>query len=456
MAITITKNPSSPNLANNTVVYAVTSTKDAEPQFRYVLDINDRNGNLLQRIKQQPNQEYGVGIFDIGQILTTYLGPTDEVWKSTTDNTPNINAFCADQFLIRFGEEYATSATSSTNIYVGGAAEQIGTPSISSSYYDYYIDGVVNVNGDKIDYNWNSSSKYDVESTDGTTTFNHQNGLTEFNTSSVRLEDYHTISILNGNVEGVYSASVDNTLAQDIYAILVKEYDSSNSLLATNTYYNLSGPRSITTELWDDVYEDQTYRTQLLHWPVGPANINAGANPLNSNTAYYVVSFHNQTLDPAVNDNGIYGEYRFNITDKNCGYDGVRFAWKNEYGVWDYFNFGLAESTESSIEREQFEQVFVDYGALVPTADPTRRGFQQFQNRVNKTRTAQSDYLTQSEADNIRELFFSTNVYVQDGDDFYPVVIENASVTEKTNPRSQKLFTYQVTYRYANDQRPRV
>ena len=103
MAITITKNQTSPNLANNTVVYAVTSTKDGEPQFRFVLDINDRDGNLLQRIKQQPNVDNNTGIFDIGNILTTYLGPTDNAWKTVTDNTPAENFFCADQFKIFFG-----------------------------------------------------------------------------------------------------------------------------------------------------------------------------------------------------------------------------------------------------------------------------------------------------------------------------------------------------------------
>ena len=117
----------------------------------------------------------------------------------------------------------------------------------------------------------------------------------------------------------------------------------------------------------------------------------------------------------------------------------------------------LAESTTSGIEREQYKQTFVDYSATnTVTYDKERRGESQFQNRVTKRRTANTDYLSQTDADNLRELFFSTNVYIQDGTEFLPVVIENASVTEKTNPRSQKLFTYTVEYRYANDERARV
>jgi hypothetical protein len=127
MAITITKNPTSPNLANNTIVYAVTSNKDAEPQFKFVLDINDENGNLLQRLKQQPNVQ-GTGIFNIGQIITNYLGPTDNVWKiaNVTNNTA-----CGKDFLIRFGEEYATTATSSTFITTGVGSPSVGTPAAS-------------------------------------------------------------------------------------------------------------------------------------------------------------------------------------------------------------------------------------------------------------------------------------------------------------------------------------
>jgi len=169
------------------------------------------------------------------------------------------------------------------------------------------------------------------------------------------------------------------------------------------------------------------------------------------------MTFYAQATDTFSNLDGVWGEYRFDIDNKNCGYDGVRFAWKNEYGVWDYFNMGLAESTTSTIERESYEQSFVDYSATnTVTYSKDRRGQSQFQNRINKVRTAQSDYLNQTDADNLRELFFSTNVYVQDGTEFLPVVIENASVREKTNPRSQKLFTYTVNYRYANEERPRV
>ena len=452
MAITIIQNSTSPGIGNGHLIHAVTSNSSSNEQFRFVVDIRDNNNELLQAIKQQPNPNQ-TGVFDLGNIIPTYLGPTDEVWKiaNVTNNTA-----CGKDFRIRFGEEYATSSTGSTEIYPGDS-DTPGNPNVSGSFYTFLLDGHINSN-DMTAFNWPSSSKYDEEDTYGTTTFTHQNGLTSFNTSSVRTGDYHTISILNGNLSGVTGSAVDSGFAQDIYAVIYRQYDATGSLLDTDTLYSTNiGLRTTSTELWDDVYLDQDETTRLIHFPAGPQNIeDAGVPILADDTGYYTMTFYSQTPEPGVNLNGVFGEYRFEIDNRNCGYDGVRFAWKNEYGVWDYFNMSLAESTTSGIEREQFEQTFVDYSSQgVVTYDTGRRGFSQFQNRVNKTRTANSDYLSQTDADNLRELFFSTNVYVQEGTEFLPVVIENANVTEKINPRSQKLFTYTVEYRYANDQRAR-
>jgi hypothetical protein len=452
MAITIRQNADTPNLGNNRLVYAITSNSSSNAQYRYVLDILDKDDNLLQRIKQQPNPN-DTGIFDIGQIVTNYLGPTDEVW---TTFVPEANTNVGKDLKIRFGEEWASSPTSSAILYVG-SEDIAGAPSVSSSVYNFIIDGVQDPNTPGFDWDW--ASKYDEESTDGLTTFTHQNGLTAFDTSKVRRGDYQTISFLRGNARGTGSAAVDNGYAQDVYAATYRQYSSDGTLLDTDTLIDtFSGLRTLSTQLWDDVYTSQDENTRLVHWPVGPQNIeDAGVAILCPDCEYYTVTFYNQTQEPGINTNGVWGEYTFTLCPAACDFPGTRFAWKNEYGVWDYFNFNLADSTTSNVQRESYEQNFVNYsGTNTAPYSAQRRGITQFQNKISQAKTAESDYLTQTEADNLRELFYSTNVYVQDGSTFYPVVIENASVTEKTNPRSQKLFRYTVNYRYANQPQARV
>ncbi len=451
MAITLSQTATSPNMTNNTLVHNVLSNKITQPQFQYVCDIKiSGSGALVQRLKQQPNPG-GYGVFDIGMILNYQVGPTDKIWD-TPANSPVGNTNCGEDFIVLFGEEYGASVSSSVTLYTG-VLNNTGNPSVTGSNYLFGIDGVVDAN-EKQNWNWPSQSKYDEELTDDIT-FNHQNGLTDQDQSNVRLGDYHTISFLVGNLDGQFPKTGS---AQDVAFAEFKQYNSAGTLLQTDLEENLTLRSNMLTQMWSNVYTSQSAYSRLVHFGVGPQNIRDGSIAIDPSTDYYVVTFHNQATDGAENQEGVWGTYRYDIVDKNCGYDGVRFAWKNKYGVWDYFNFGLAESATSDISRQEYTQTFVPFsntGATVPYSKE-RRGKKQFVNLINKRRTAESDYLTQTQADNITEMFYSTDVYVQDGSDFLPVTITNASVTEKVNPRSQKLFTYRVEYQYASDLRNRL
>ena len=452
MAINIQQQPTSPNMVNNNLVYTCTSTQVTQPQFQFVVDIKDESGTLIQRVKQQPNPN-ARGVFDLGQLLPPQLGPTDEVWNITevTANTAS-----GGDFNIYFGEEYGTSPSSSVILYNGINTTPNQSPAKSGSDYYFLVDGFANPN-DLVDWNWNSGSKYEYEDPNDDVTFTYQVGLTNFDTSSVKEGDYHTISFLRGNLSGDATPFINE--AQDIFSATYKQYDATGSLLDTDIIYDTTtGLRASTSEFWYDVYTSQSESTRLVHWPAGPQNIEDAGIPILADTAYYTITFNPQATDSFPNENGVWGEYRFNIDNSNCAYPGVRFAWKNEYGVWDYFNFSLAESTTGNVEREQYEQTFVDFSTSTNSVvyDKQRRGKNNYYNKITKQRTANTDYLTQVNADNLRELFFSTDVYVQESSGVYlPVVINTASVTEKTNPRSQKLFRYEIQYQYANDERSR-
>lgn len=455
MAITINQNPTSPNLSNGNLVFAVNSTQIAQPQFQYVCDVlYSPGGALIQRIKQQPNPT-GYGVFDLSMIITSTLGPTDKVWTITAAEG-NSERGSLDSYEVKFGEEYGTSVSSSVILYNGRGGA--GSPSVSGSVRYNMLDGTLNPN-DKVNWNWASGSKLDEHNINDDT-FNFQYGLTDFPaTQSIRSTDYHTLSLLNGNLQPIDSP----TVAQDVYVMEVVEYNSAGAALASASYYNNEtdgngGPRNNAAQVWADVYASQNADTRLIHFPAGPQNFAGAGNTLNANTAYYVCTFYEQATDGFRNDNGIWGTYRFNLTTRNCGYDGVRFAWKNKYGVWDYYTMGLAETSNSSIERKNYKQTFVNFSstsASVPY-DKTRRGENNYMNKIVRNKTAESDWLTQTYADLLTELFYSTNVYIQDGTQMLPVVIKNASIEEKTNPRTQKLFKYTVEYALANDIQARL
>lgn len=448
MAITIEQSPTTPNMANASLIYQVSSNQTTQPQFQYVLDIQNASRTVLQRIKQQPNPS-SVGVFDVGSILTNYVG-IDEVWKTAEFAT---SSFSSKQFWVAFGEEYGTSVSSSVILYNGSGVA--GAPAKSGSVALTAINGLVEPNAGY----WNfPSQSYYIDTTVSTAgTFNYQHALTNAPiTQSIQDGEYATISLINGNFSG------STTAAQDIYLVDIRVYNATGSEIdqfdLTNITSNGGGPRTNISTLWSAVAGSQTAGTRLLTVGVGPQNLSNGGNSLPSDWAYYTATAYGQLSASTVNPSGSYASLKFVKNSPECISDGVRFTWKNEFGVWDYYTARLAVNSSVQIERNSYQQSQVNFSNASGTLpyNISRRGTEQFSNKLNQSFNVTTDILNQEEADWLRELFFSTQVFVQEGTNFVPVVISNAEVVEKTNPRSQKIFQYAFDYQYANQLRARV
>ena len=107
--------------------------------------------------------------------------------------------------------------------------------------------------------------------------------------------------------------------------------------------------------------------------------------------------------------------------------------------------------------RSEYTQTFVDYSTTFGgvTYNASRRGAKVFNQDYSQNRVAESGYLTQEEADWLRQLVESPEVFIQSGTTFLPVVITNSDFTFKTNPRAQKLYRLTLSYKMANQKRSR-
>lgn len=455
MSIYIQSQPTSPNMANNDLLFVVTSSLYTQPQYQYVMDIYLSGSDyIIQRVKQQPNPS-GYGVFNVGQLITANLS-SDNVWKTAGYST---SSQCNKDFVIKFGEQIASSSFDTPVIYNGVNVPPVaGSPAKTGSAWYTFTDGLVDY-PNAVNFNFNSGSYYTANSASQYITFNYQHALTNApSTQSIQEGEYHTLSFYNGNM--------DNTAinAQDIFYCQITWYNSAGSVLQNdelhNTTLNGGAPRTNTSDLWGDVgvYDAQYSGSRLIHFGGGVQNLADIGYTAPSGWDYYTLVFTGQGDDGLENNDGVWGNYKFTKSTGECAYNGVRFTWKNEFGVWDYYTFTLADGASNNIERTNYEHVFVPYNTSNPSIsyDTSRRGTTPLVNKVKRVQTANSAYLTQAEADWLRELFFSTNVFIQVGSDFYPVTITDASVTEKTNPRTQKVFQYQITFEYANQLRQRM
>lgn len=453
MAILIQQSPTTPNMANNTLVYSVTSSQVTQPQFQYVADLTySGSSTVLQRIKQQANPN-ARGVFDFGSIITNYLSE-DNLWKTSKFA---ITTGSAKRFNVRFGEQYGTSLSSSVTLYNGNGSA--GSPAVSASDYVYIVNGLVEPNN-KINWNFASSSYYQnvITPTLGADVIQAEYALTNAPTiKSIQSDEYETISLINGNFND------SSTIAQDIYALYVQQYNSAGVQISSSTTYNITGnggaPRTSIAQLWSGsgVYNGQSQGSQLITIGVGVANLLDAGTPISGACSYYTTKLVLQNSASAISSTNYFSSRRYNVESPQCGYDGVRFAWKNEFGVWDYFTFTLQNDKSYMVERSSYEQSFVPFGENTPVSySKQRRGTTNYYNKPTQTQVATSDWLTQETADWLKELFFSANVFYQSGTTFYPAVISSANMVEKTNPRSQKLFQYTIEFQVANQINPRV
>jgi len=456
MAITIQQQPTSPGMANSDYLFAVTSNSSSQPQYQFICDVYiSGSGTYVQRIKQQPNPS-GTGVFNLGQIVHTYL-ESDNTWKTTRFvGATNV----AKRFVVKFGEEYGTSLSSSINTYDGITNATTGIPAKTGSAYYYVANGLVEPY-DAVNWNFPSASYYDAIATPNATSFNYQNTLSNApTTQSIQAGEYATISLINGNFDG------STTLAQDIYGVIYRGYDSNGTVVFSTTRRNSTnltggvGPRTASSQDWSVAVANQTSSyTQLVTIGVGPQNLVDAGIGFDSTVVYYEIIVGPQATSggTTINETGSFANLRFNVEGPQCGYDGVRFAWKNEFGVWDYYTFTLQSDSAFAIQRQAYDQSFVNYSTTSTTVsyDKQRRGTKQFYNALDQTRTANSNWLTQAEADWLRELFFSADVYQQVGSDFFPIAITSANLVERTNPRTQRTFQYQIEFKPANQLRPR-
>lgn len=190
MAITITQKPTSPNAAYTRLVYVVSgSTNTSQPQYQYVMDVYESGStSLIKRTKQTINPA-GVAVFDPSRILQGELSE-DQSWKISSLQAFNSSS---KTFTVKFGEQYATSISSSVTVY----------PDLVENDIEVFR-GVVDPNDGY--YNWPSSSKAVLSNMPAT--------------MSMQSSDHGTIGVYNNSVQYVRQ----------------KTYNANNTLLSTINY----------------------------------------------------------------------------------------------------------------------------------------------------------------------------------------------------------------------------
>ena len=294
-------------------------------------------------------------------------------------------------FDLRFGEEYAPSISGSITLYTG-----------STSNYLQVFPGTVYKN----------------------------EGSYNFNTTAITTAS----NILSNTPEAVINPEVEEYVfvgADDYHTITVLDADASIGI----NLYDTTG-----TFVSQSVVSADAFGTI----GIGPANLtwNVDFTQMSRITVSSLGTPNYSIWLPG------YDKYP-------CSEEYTRFAFINEYGFWDYYNVYNPLRSSNQVDRSLYDKTFVRYEDSISGYNISNRGTTQYRTEYNKSYIITTDYITKQISDWLTELFESPEVFIQTGDNFIPINITNTNIRWNMNTSREKLFQYDIEFKYANQPQSR-
>jgi hypothetical protein len=217
-----------------------------------------------------------------------------------------------------------------------------------------------------------------------------------------------------------------------------------------NTTGNGGGPN---TSIGQGASIDYPY--DFLTYTCGPTQI---GQALGQGVTHYYMSIPLYTPEdcnaggvaPELTNRSAWQVVRFDIIPESCNdYSHFQFRWMNSWGFPDYFTFTKKHEESIDIKRNTYYKSVTDYdntgGTFINSGDNV------FSEEATQTFTAQTRFLTDQEAQYLKNLYMSPVVQVaglpgETQTTFVNVVVTSTNWTERTY-RKDKLFQLEIQFR---------
>lgn len=419
--------------------YTTDSTEYTESKFKYKFTINDVNG-VVATTNVPPSPTGGLGIFSPVSILKNKLSFKFQPEITTfTKATGGILQYRVD--LAEQGITSPASTTFSKNIMINCARE------------DFTLENHI-LSGDTKRFltDWSSTRK-------------------------VTVNDRGTSRILSGfmrpGIDEPYDSWARSIVLEitkengDLY-YMHSEYGSSPTI---NPYY--AQTNSNVLESSDAVLEDVS--AYLLDIPTGPYNLNqitfrlkawtenGGVYEELQNTAVFNDlspslfvgdKYTVQTYAWPKGSNGRTSAKEYYEVVSDCDTTSCQLAWENELGGTDYYTATKYKTKNIRANKSSYQKVRDTQGGLSGLGNE-HIGHDQYaggETIFDSTKTIEydiyTDWVTETEIQDLENLWTSKNVYLRLEDTWYPVIILN-DMQEIDSDRSG-LRNYLIQLRFSN------
>lgn len=358
MAITINTEPNDIAPVYSDITYVVTTTNQAQPNFKFVAVVKNAAGTILAKLKAPIfHGTTDKGVFNLSRILQNYV---------TYDFTQNLGTMtkCLNSYIgysVEFGEEY-------------GGTEYLN---LTSDTGKYAWNGLFNLYGSE------TAATYKIDVPSSTPKF-----LTRVRTRRVTRVQYDYLHFL---LMGF--ACTPKIIA----------YNAAGSVLATSEI-KLPWTASI-SDLSQFMVRFGAGVVQLNALTGGELDSGTAGNVIPSGTAYYTIQ---------IQTGGSPGSelYRFDIVEECSKYTPQYLYFLNPLGGFESVRCGMASRDKYNVSRKQFKRNNYTLSGNTYAYDTTKHGLTNYAVEKTKEVTLNTNFLNETEFEWLQDLIASPVVFL--------------------------------------------
>ena len=433
---------------------------------------------LIATLKTTPNNT-GIGMFDLRPILESYVN-SDNIPEHATDTQYSIipgwnnaepkykgNQYANNnQFPIHLIDRYSWAKHTIKWLKVKFQIEYLGADATEPNdvntdtdflftgsylYYNGYLSkqDVLDVVTFSNNFGWDLE-KAGLDLAGNTISYIQNSATSRFLTNCpteqyARLGDYGTMAFFNTMDRSFITGSPQSGTCRIDY-IEIKLYNSSNVQIGTTIQVD-------NTNTAGGYQNKEDYAlTKYLFAGVYPANLrgwNTVFQTQLNNISYYTIQAF------GANHTAITQIYTINIIcESGFGYEGIRLAWLNKFGAWDYYTFNQKSVRSIDTKKKQYTQNYGSWNKSVYRPHGYKGGLKNFRVNAKESIKLNTDFLIDLESIWMEELINSPEVYIineYSADDtagivnkyVEPVILKTSNYIRKTSA-NDKLIQYTI------------
>jgi len=474
MSISLIQSPDTFTPVYNQMMWVFNSTLVNQQSFRYVVNVLDKNNNIIANLKVAPEPTYGYGYCDISKIIS------DNV---TWDLDVNDNIISAShsifEYKINVSEEYLYSWPFTDTTFVSGGQTRIqgstGHIFVTGSQISVTVDNVdapgqnfTFINGlhSVVDYTSNSLV---VDTGFVSTALNPGNVIFADRSKTVTPgPTYSGYYGFNGResfrdfiswTSSVYSipqspsASNRDFLTDapdDFYAtpeqdIWLNFFKTPGDTVTINVrYQNSNGDVFSTTNAWTNAFD-----SRLAQVAVGPNNIIlsatiSGTGPLiKSDTTYYDFWLQSAASSQLTKKRRVY-------LDKRCKISDYEILFMDRMGSFLSYAFQLRSKETGNVQRESYNQFLGDISTNGWSYDTTDAGGTIYSVNFDKDLELNTNWMNDDMSIFFEQILTSPVTLLKDTDGKYYSVIVQDNGFETQRQNNKILIKKSIKVKFAN------